>query len=151
MLKDGNTNLQNIIFQIFYNLSKCDDDCLIFIFNNLNLLKLPPFVMISIEIHRYYFKAIKNIFKKKPDIYMTNIPNFLIVIENLLMCTSTTIHAFKLLGERCAYRLFDIGNKNQYDAKMTILKEKLEDKKYSNLVDYINTVLVKKGNVTDSE
>ncbi|CAD2103541.1 conserved Plasmodium protein, unknown function [Plasmodium vinckei lentum] len=151
MLKDGNTNLQNINFQIFYNLSKCDDDCLAFIFNNLNLLKLPPFVMISIETHRYYFKAIKNMFKKKPDIYMTNIPNFLIVVENLLMCISTTIPAFKLLGEKCAYHLFDISNKNQYEAKMTILKEKLEDKKYNNLVDYITTVLAKKGNITDSE
>lgn len=100
MIKEEVNSLQNICYQIFYNLTKYNydnNDCLLFLYSIINLLKLPTFIMISIEIHRYYFKAVKNIFKKRNDIYKENVKNFMIIMDNILLALFNNIPAFKLL------------------------------------------------------
>ncbi|CRH02301.1 conserved Plasmodium protein, unknown function [Plasmodium relictum] len=148
MLKDEINSLQIICYQIFYNLSRYDDDCLLFIYNIINYLKLPPLIMISIELHRYYFKGLKNIFKKKANIYKENIPNFFIIIDNIFLALFNTLPVFKLLGESCIKYVLEIFDENQYKTKIDLLKEKMETKKYNQLLEYVSRVLIKKRNTT---
>ncbi|SBS97893.1 conserved Plasmodium protein, unknown function [Plasmodium ovale curtisi] len=152
MMNDDKSSLQNISYHIFYNLSKQDEDSAVFIYNYINYLKLPPLIMISIEIHRFYFKGLKNIFKKHPDIYRENVSNFLFILDNVLLALSSAVHAFKLLGESCAKYLLEMNDENAYNVKMEFLKDIMEDKKYEHLVEHVNGVLAKNRNeTTDTE
>ncbi|GAB68720.1 hypothetical protein PCYB_141480 [Plasmodium cynomolgi strain B] len=100
MLKDEINSLQNISYQIFYNMSKHDDECISFVYGLFPHLKLPPMAVISVEIHRYYFKGLRNIFKKCPGIYKESELNFLLVVDNLHLALSNTVQVFKSLVNR---------------------------------------------------
>ncbi|SCP03166.1 conserved Plasmodium protein, unknown function [Plasmodium malariae] len=148
MLKEEINSLQNICYNIFYNLSKCDDDCISYIYSIISYLKLPPLIMISKEIHQNYFKGIKHIFNKKPDIYHENIPNFLIILDNVLLALTNTGQVFKLMGESCLKCILEVNDENRYKMKIKFLKDKMESKKYNQLLEFANSVLAKKRSTT---
>ncbi|CAA9990654.1 conserved Plasmodium protein, unknown function [Plasmodium knowlesi strain H] len=152
ILKDEINSLQNVSYQIFYNMSKQDEECISFVYGLLPYLKLPPMTVISVEIHRYYFKGLRNIFKKYPGIYKENEPIFLLILDNLQLALSNTVQVFKSLGERCAKHVLEINDEPQHKAKMNFLKDHMEGTKYNLLLEQVNRLLAKKHNIkSDSE
>ncbi|KJP90100.1 hypothetical protein AK88_00269 [Plasmodium fragile] len=152
ILKDEINSLQNISYQIFYNMTKQDEECISFVYGLVPYLKLPPMTVISVEIHRYYFKGLRNIFKSCPDIYKENKPNFLLVLDNLHLALSNTIQVFKSLGESCAKYVLEINDEDQHKAKMDFLKRNPEATKYNVLLEQVNRLVAKKHSIkSDSE
>ncbi|ANQ10406.1 Uncharacterized protein PCOAH_00037760 [Plasmodium coatneyi] len=152
MLKDEINSLQNVSYQIFYNMSKQDDECISFLYGLLPYLKLPPMTVISVEIHRYYFKGLKNIFKNCPLIYKENEANFLLILDNLHLALSNTVQVFKSLGESCAKHVLEINDDRQHKAKMNFLKNNLEGTKYNLLLEQVNRLVAKKHSIkSDSD